>query len=217
MTRPDRACRGEPLEIFFEKTNEAKAKAICRTCPVLHECRRDTLGEPYGVWGGRTAKQRKAIRKRTLDRAASWSRERRLEWGRICHDIYRRVRDWGRVRECTGLAGQLAEELAREWRLFQESNGPTIPEGPKLLRPNWPKGRPRADAWVWHSHQVRAANILGRTADSQWYRVQTFSGRAHVQPWVHVGDIQIFTTVEIPVMERLDRERYNKERRRRAA
>ena len=30
----------------------ARAKAVCNSCEVLMECRRDSIGEPHGVWGG---------------------------------------------------------------------------------------------------------------------------------------------------------------------
>ncbi|MFB9742206.1 WhiB family transcriptional regulator [Pseudonocardia sulfidoxydans] len=57
------ACRGMDSAFFFHpegergpaKVNrEAQAKAVCRTCPVVEECRRHALAvhEPYGVWGG---------------------------------------------------------------------------------------------------------------------------------------------------------------------
>jgi WhiB family redox-sensing transcriptional regulator len=33
---------------------EERAKAVCRACPVLEQCRRHALAvqEPYGIWGG---------------------------------------------------------------------------------------------------------------------------------------------------------------------
>ena len=57
------ACRGEDPEAFFHPegergpsraAREAKAKAICATCPVLQQCAAHALGvrEPYGIWGG---------------------------------------------------------------------------------------------------------------------------------------------------------------------
>lgn len=57
------ACRVEDTELFFHPEGErgpsrsgreAAAKAVCKTCPVLLECRQHALAarEPYGVWGG---------------------------------------------------------------------------------------------------------------------------------------------------------------------
>lgn len=59
----DGACRGADSNLFFHTDNERgmaratreqRAKAICRTCPVLDQCREHALAvqEPYGIWGG---------------------------------------------------------------------------------------------------------------------------------------------------------------------
>ena len=42
------------------------AKAICAGCPVLMECREQALAirEPYGVWGGLSEDERRAIKRR---------------------------------------------------------------------------------------------------------------------------------------------------------
>ena len=42
---------------------EAKAKAICRECPVQAECLEYALGirEPHGIWGGLNEVERKAV------------------------------------------------------------------------------------------------------------------------------------------------------------
>lgn len=67
------ACRGMDSEVFFHPERErgaqrvqrdARAKQVCRTCPVLDECRRHalTVEEPYGVWGGLSADERHQIR-----------------------------------------------------------------------------------------------------------------------------------------------------------
>jgi WhiB family redox-sensing transcriptional regulator len=47
---------------------EERAKAICRDCPVLAECRQHALSvrEPYGVWGAMTVdERRKAVARST--------------------------------------------------------------------------------------------------------------------------------------------------------
>jgi WhiB family redox-sensing transcriptional regulator len=65
----DAACRGMDSSLFFHPPNErdaarenraARAKAICRGCPVVAECLDHALRvrEPYGVWGGRTEDER---------------------------------------------------------------------------------------------------------------------------------------------------------------
>jgi WhiB family redox-sensing transcriptional regulator len=74
------ACRGMDSAFFFHPegergpakvTREARAKAVCRSCPVLEQCRRHALSvqEPYGVWGGLSESERDDLlrdRDRTL-------------------------------------------------------------------------------------------------------------------------------------------------------
>ena len=62
-------CRDMDSAVFFHPERERgdartlrdnKAKAVCRSCPVLTECREHALAvrEPYGIWGGMTAHER---------------------------------------------------------------------------------------------------------------------------------------------------------------
>lgn len=66
------ACRNLDNTMFFHperergsaKTDrERRAKAICRSCPVIEQCLRHALrvDEPYGVWGGTSASERRAL------------------------------------------------------------------------------------------------------------------------------------------------------------
>ncbi|MFM1917647.1 MAG: hypothetical protein RJB01_1162 [Actinomycetota bacterium] len=66
------ACRGLDSAVFFHPEGErgparaarqAKAKAVCATCPVIAECAAHALAvrEPYGVWGGMSEEEREAI------------------------------------------------------------------------------------------------------------------------------------------------------------
>lgn len=45
-----------------------EAKKICSFCPVASECRRDTLGEEYGVWGGLDEHERYLVRSKPRHR-----------------------------------------------------------------------------------------------------------------------------------------------------
>ncbi|MDP9846654.1 WhiB family redox-sensing transcriptional regulator [Streptosporangium lutulentum] len=62
------ACREIDPEVFFPLTqsaeHEARAKAVCERCPVLKECRAYAIreGEPEGIWGGLTVKERRGLR-----------------------------------------------------------------------------------------------------------------------------------------------------------
>ena len=55
--------------MFFPDNGEAPrtlpvAQAICARCPVRQDCSDAGRGETFGVWGGRSARQRK-LAKRT--------------------------------------------------------------------------------------------------------------------------------------------------------
>lgn len=61
-------CRDQPADIFFpedltrglRRANEERAKVICRSCPVLTQCREHALRAPesYGIWGALTPRER---------------------------------------------------------------------------------------------------------------------------------------------------------------
>lgn len=66
------ACRDLDTEQFFHpegerggtrKRRDDAAKAICAQCPVINQCREYALAaqEPYGVWGGLSAEERREI------------------------------------------------------------------------------------------------------------------------------------------------------------
>ncbi|MDJ0393301.1 WhiB family transcriptional regulator [Rhodococcus sp. G-MC3] len=76
----DAVCRGngpvghcagsDPIsDVFFSPSGEGRtarrhredeAKVVCNRCPVLAQCRQFALetNEPFGVWGGMTARER---------------------------------------------------------------------------------------------------------------------------------------------------------------
>lgn len=77
------ACRGIDPELFFssdeivnrqERTErEAEAKAVCTRCVVRDPCLSYAVaaGERYGIWGGLTSQERRALgRARRSDSAA---------------------------------------------------------------------------------------------------------------------------------------------------
>jgi len=65
------ACRGPESVMFFpppyperkedREMRERRAKAICRSCPVIEECLDYALsiGEPHGIWGGLNEAERR--------------------------------------------------------------------------------------------------------------------------------------------------------------
>lgn len=76
-------CRRDEAGLFFAPSKEptaarlareAAAKRVCAGCPVMVECREHALlqPEPYGVWGGLTAAERRVVlarrRRRDMER-----------------------------------------------------------------------------------------------------------------------------------------------------
>ncbi len=65
-------CRRDEAGLFFAPSKEPTAarlareeaaKGVCARCPVMIECREHALlqPEPYGVWGGLTAAERRVV------------------------------------------------------------------------------------------------------------------------------------------------------------
>jgi WhiB family redox-sensing transcriptional regulator len=68
-------CRSiNPDELFVRGAAQRKATVICRHCPVIAECLADALDNQmeFGVWGGQTARQRRALLKQHPE-VVSWS------------------------------------------------------------------------------------------------------------------------------------------------
>jgi WhiB family redox-sensing transcriptional regulator len=60
-------CKAYDPELWFpERGGDSNSvRAVCRSCPVLLVCREYALSRSnlYGIWGGLTAQERRAIRK----------------------------------------------------------------------------------------------------------------------------------------------------------
>lgn len=82
----DAGCRRDEAGLFFAPSKEPTAarlsreqaaKQVCADCPVVLECCAYALlrPEPYGVWGGLTAAERRVVlaRRRVLDAEAATS------------------------------------------------------------------------------------------------------------------------------------------------
>jgi WhiB family redox-sensing transcriptional regulator len=60
-------CRkAEPDALFVRGRAQQAAKQVCTRCPVIGECLADSLDNQteFGVWGGMTERQRRALLKR---------------------------------------------------------------------------------------------------------------------------------------------------------
>lgn len=78
-------CRRDEAGLFFAPSKEPTAarlareeaaKRVCARCPVMVECREHALlqPEPYGVWGGLTAAERRVVLTRRRRREAELQR-----------------------------------------------------------------------------------------------------------------------------------------------
>lgn len=64
---------GDPDRLFVTGAAQREAAKLCRDCPVQMECLADALDNrvEFGVWGGLTERQRRALLKRRPD-VTSW-------------------------------------------------------------------------------------------------------------------------------------------------
>ncbi|CAM5488839.1 Transcriptional regulator WhiB [Streptomyces antimycoticus] len=92
-------CRRDEAGLFFAPSKEPTAarlsreeaaKRVCARCPVMVECREHALlqPEPYGVWGGLTAAERRVVLARRRRREAELQRIDGEEWVRYEGDKY---------------------------------------------------------------------------------------------------------------------------------
>lgn len=210
---PQAACRGHPPSGFFvdgggtpdkPPSTDAQAlwdeaKKVCRQCPVMHQCRRDTLGEEYGVWGGYDQHQRYLIRRALPKAAKKWPRRRRLAWGRALAEYRDRdpVVPWIDIRLLTGIPQVLAMDLVEEYRdhvkAAEAAAAPVLnlPESKaRQDEPPFPDVPGRLDAWVRHNGLVADGYYQGETADGLWFLMNVHSGKSRVRKWVRRKDVK---------------------------
>lgn len=68
-------CRdADPDTLFVQGREQRLAKVLCRGCPVIAECLADALDNrtEFGVWGGMTERERRALLRRRPD-VTSWT------------------------------------------------------------------------------------------------------------------------------------------------
>lgn len=63
------ACHGRSEELFVKGAEQNRAKQICHGCPVRAECLAEALDNriEWGVWGGMTERERRALLRRKPD------------------------------------------------------------------------------------------------------------------------------------------------------
>ncbi|MFJ7998338.1 WhiB family transcriptional regulator [Streptomyces sp. NPDC096310] len=92
-----------------------EAKKTCARCPVMAECRRNSLGEEYGVWGGRDERQRYLIRTKLAQQAKRRPEQKRLAWGEALEHPREQGYGWTRIHAMTGIDDRLGELLTDKW------------------------------------------------------------------------------------------------------
>src|SRR6478609_2282081 len=68
------SCSGvDPDALFVRGKAQHDAKAVCKTCPVLAQCLAEALDNrtEFGVWGGMTERERRALLRKRPD-ITSW-------------------------------------------------------------------------------------------------------------------------------------------------
>lgn len=70
------ACRSAADELFVEGAAQRRAREVCTGCEVRLDCLVDALDNrvPYGVWGGMTERERRALLRSRPD-VVSWREE----------------------------------------------------------------------------------------------------------------------------------------------
>lgn len=63
----------EPDSLFVQGAAQREVRSVCQACPVRLECLADALDSrtEFGVWGGLTERERRALRRRRPD-VTSW-------------------------------------------------------------------------------------------------------------------------------------------------
>ena len=67
------ACREDPDRLFVRGAAQREAKQVCVPCPVRARCLAEALDRriEFGVWGGMTERERRALLRRRPD-VQSW-------------------------------------------------------------------------------------------------------------------------------------------------
>lgn len=175
-------------------------------CPVIEECKRDTLGEEYGVFGGLDQHERAMIRRRMSRTVLQWPEEKRLAWGGELKKLRDAGVSWKTILMQTGINQFSAESLIS----FFEENAPKekkpaavvdIPlPGDSIPETAFPDRPGRRHAWVRHRGGISDAWYRGETPDGKWINVTTHAGRGQVHKWLPVRDVQLYRPQAVVIM-----------------
>lgn len=221
---PRGICRWEDRKLFFADgglpatkpgprtaARWEQAKEICRMCPVLAECQRDTLGEEYGVYGGRDPYERFRIRRRLSVAVDRWDEPRRLMWAKEVYELREAGLLWRSVQAQTGIPRSAGEKLVKIWKEHLKEKGAKgevvdleLPE-PEREKKAFPDRPGRRDAWVRHRGLVSDAWYRGETPDGEWLCFTTTAGRGQVHKFFHKTDVQMYRPSAVVILNYIGR------------
>lgn len=221
---PKAICRWEDRELFFAdagqpnrkpspavQTQWNEAKGICAMCPALRECRRDTLGEAYGVFGGLDQYERHKIRMALYKAIKGWPRERQLAWGKELHALREADVGWKVIQAQTGIAQTPAEWLIRFWLTNKpkpQAKGQVIdlelppPPVEQVNQKPFPEKPGRRHAWVRSNGLVSDAWYRGQTPEGDWINVTVEVGRGQAHKWIAADDVHLYLPQPVVILNR---------------
>jgi WhiB family redox-sensing transcriptional regulator len=202
-------CRTSSPDAFFvngglpdkapqPSTQEAwdAAKAQCQRCPVMQQCRRDTLGEEYGVWGGLDEHQRYLVRRALSQRKRwkTWPEARRLAWGEHLAKLRTAGLSYRVIQTRTGLLPAVVDGLIQEWKATLPSEAASVIALPlpDIEPPPFPNTRGSRHAWVRNRALIADGWYAGETADARWIRMQIYSGHGNVYKFFRPEDVKFY-------------------------
>jgi hypothetical protein len=209
---PRGICRWEDRGLFFADAGMPnrkpaqkvqalwdQAKEICAMCPVLAECKRDTLGEDYGVFGGLDQFERWKLRRSMSQAVQTWPEEKRLAWGKELHEMREANISLSTIQTQTGLYPSVAMHLIEAWLEHLEKAPKVAEDGITDLPLPEPKGETpfpdkpgRRDAWVRHNGVISDAWYRGETPDGEWINVTINAGRGQTHKWIGAQDVKLY-------------------------
>lgn len=221
---PKAICRWEDRGLFFAEGGMVnrkpsgtvqelwdQAKEICAMCPALNECQRDTLGEPFGVFGGRDQYERYRIRSVMAAAVKRWPVERQLTWGRQLHYMREGGVSWSTIQLQSGMPITAAAWLIERWKELRPKTAAPVAivdlELPVLVRerPSFPTRPGRRHAWARHNGLVSDAWYRGETSDGAWVQVTTTAGRGQTQKWIKAEDVYLYRPQAVVILNYVER------------
>jgi hypothetical protein len=193
-----------------------QAKAKCKRCPVLNQCRRDTLGEAYGVWGGLDPYERWRVRQALSAAVKRWPKERRLKWGQELA----RLRDaeivFREIQRMTGIPEAPAMYLIREWQRHLKELAEQQPAEVvelSVVEVDGARKRPfppvpgRRHLWARNNGLVQDCWYLAQTEDGVWiYVLIDGRGRRYSsRKWIRAEDTKVYNPQAVTIQEYVNR------------